>query len=241
MLLQVAHPLVAAGVTAHSDFKDDLWRRLVRTLNALYLIVYGTKQEADRAGDVVQAVHLRVRGHTATRLGVFPAGTPYSASDPELMLWVHATLVEASLVLYRRFVKRLSPEEQEAYYRDMALVAQIFGTPREAIPTTLGDFRSYLAERFASPEITVTGPAREVAEVIMRASGLPAPLRVIAPVHRLSTAALLPPRLRREYGLGWNVRQSLALRGGAGSLRLAAAPLLIVASRVSAPPPVPSR
>ncbi len=241
VLLQVAHPLVAAGVTEHSDFEDDLWRRLARTLNALYLIVYGTKEEADRAGEIVQAVHRRVRGRTTTRLGVFPEGTPYSASDPELMLWVHATLVETSLVLYRRFVHRLSVQEQEAYYREMALVARIFGTPHDVIPDTLGDFRSYLSERYESPEICVTRPASEVADVILRASGLPAPLRLIAPVHRLSTAALLPPRLRREYGLGWSLRQALALRGGAGSLRLAAAPLLMVASRVSTPPPVPSR
>ena len=189
----------------------------------------------------MRAVHRRVRGRTTTRLGVFPEGTPYSASDPELMLWVHATLVETSLVLYRRFVHRLSVQEQEAYYREMALVARIFGTPHDVIPETLGDFRSYLSERYESPEICVTRPASEVADVILRASGLPAPLRLIAPVHRLSTAALLPARLRREYGLGWSLPQALALRGGAGSLRLAAAPLLMVASRVSTPPPVPSR
>jgi uncharacterized protein (DUF2236 family) len=69
----------------------------------------------------------------------------------------------------------------------------------------------------------------------LRASSLPAPLRVIAPAHRLSTAALLPPRLREEYGLGWDVRKALALRGGAHSIRLAAAPLLLVATRLSAP------
>src|SRR5580765_2181457 len=96
VLLQVAHPLVAAGVTDHSDYRDDLWRRLVRTLNALYLIVYGTREEADRAGDAVQTVHARIHGCTQERLGVFPRGTPYSASDPELMLWVHGTLVETS-------------------------------------------------------------------------------------------------------------------------------------------------
>src|SRR5213592_2208788 len=97
VLLQVAHPLVAAGVAAHSDYQHDLWRRLARTLRALYLITFGTRAEADQAGAAVQAVHTHVHGKTETQLGRFPAGTAYSAQDPELLLWVHATLVEASL------------------------------------------------------------------------------------------------------------------------------------------------
>ena len=233
VLLQVAHPLVAAGVTEHSDYRSDLWRRLMRTLNALYLIVYGSTAEADRAGEAVQAVHARVRGRSTGQLGPFPSGTPYSASDPELMVWVHGTLVETSLTLYCRFVQRLSAEQQEAYYREMALVARIFGTPGDVIPRNLRDFRAYFAERIASPQICVTEPAREVAEVILRARSLPMPLRAIAPAHRLSTAALLPPRLRAEYGLGWSGKHALALRGGARSIKLAAAPLLMVAARLS--------
>src|SRR5262249_47390504 len=110
VLLQVAHPLVAAGVTEHSDYRGDLWRRILGTLNALYLIVYGTKDEADRAGEAVRAVHARVQGRTSMQLGPFPAGTPYSASDPDLMLWVHGTLVQTSLALYCRFVHRLPLE-----------------------------------------------------------------------------------------------------------------------------------
>src|SRR5439155_5362831 len=79
VLLQVAHPLVAAGVVDHSDYGRNLWRRLVHTLRALYLITYGTKQEAERAADQVRTVHARVRGTTRTQLGRFPPGTPYSA------------------------------------------------------------------------------------------------------------------------------------------------------------------
>ena len=235
VLLQVAHPLVAAGVTEHSDYRSDLWRRLLRTLNALYLIVYGSKSEAERAGEAVQRVHERVRGRTRTSLGRFPTGTEYSASDPDLMLWVHATLVETSLRLYCGFVRRLSPEQQEAYYRDMALVAEVFGAPAEVLPRDLRKFRAYFKERIASADICVTQPARDVADVILRARSLPLPLRLIAPAHRLSTAALLPASLREEYGLSWNGTRALALRGGAGSMKVAAAPLLVVASRLEPP------
>jgi uncharacterized protein (DUF2236 family) len=234
VLLQVAHPLVAAGVVDHSDFRRDLWRRLLRTLRALYLIAYGNKAEADAAGAAVQAVHAFVHGETRTRLGPFPAGTCYSAADPELMLWVHATLVESSLAIYHRFVCRLQRDEQEAYYREMALVARLFGTPADVIPPTLADFREYLRGELASPRICVTEPARDVAEVILHAP-LPTPLRLIVPAHRLSTAALLPPRVRAEYGLRSDAGRSVALKAAALSIRFGALPLFLAAERVAPP------
>lgn len=232
VLLQVAHPLVAVGVVEHSDYRRDLWRRLGRTLRALYLITYGTKAEAERAAGAVQAVHARVHGRTDVPLGRFPPGTRYSASDPELMLWVHATLVEASLAVYQRFVHALSSDEQESYYQDMAVVARLFGTPASLIPRSLARFREYFAAQLASETITVTAPAKEVAAVILEAR-LPAPLRVLVPAHRLATAGLLPPRLRHEYGLRWSPLHELALPLAARSLRLATTPALIATSRLA--------
>src|SRR5262249_1585834 len=151
---------------------------------------------------VVQAVHNRVKGSTSSDLGVYPAGTPYSAGDPELMLWVHATLVSSSLSAYQRFVRKLSVADQEAYYADMATVARIFGTPAEVIPATLSEFRDYFDTMLAGGEITVTEPARRIARMILKAP-LPAPMRLLAPAHRLATTAQLPPRMRSEYGLHW--------------------------------------
>lgn len=235
VLLQVAHPLVAAGVVAHSDYRHDLWQRLGRTLRALYLITYGTRQEANAAAQAVQAVHAHVRGETTSQLGPFPAGTHYSASDPDLQLWVHATLVSASLAVYQRFVRRLSAEEQDAYYRDMAVVAQLFGVPASVLPRTLAAFREYFLSQLASDTITVTTPAREVAQVILRAP-LPAPLRILVPAHRLATAGFLPARLRAEYGLGWNSLRAAALPFAVRSMRITTMPVLLAASRLA---PVP--
>jgi uncharacterized protein (DUF2236 family) len=194
--------------------------------------VYGSKAEAEAAGESVQAVHARVYGRTRERLGLFPAGTPYSASDPELMLWVHATLVETSLTAHRRFVGRLAPEEEEAYYAEMGLVARLFGLPSTVLPARLADFREYLDAQLAGREICVTALAREVAAVILDAP-LPAPLRVLVPAHRLATTALLPQRVREGYGLRWSRAHTLPLALAALSLSVLAVPLLRAAGRVS--------
>jgi uncharacterized protein (DUF2236 family) len=234
VLLQVAHPLVAIGVVSHSNYKEELWRRLVRTLRALYLITYGSREEAETAGEIVRAVHAHVRGVTKKQLGPFPPGTPYSASDPQLMLWVHATLVETSLAVYCRFVATLTADEKEAYYREMSLVARLFGLPPGVLPPTLEEFRSYMDASVHGSEICVTRPAREVADVILDAP-LPAPLRALAPAHRLSTAALLPASIREEYGLHWSRVNALPLALAAHSLRMLGTPLLWAASRHSPP------
>lgn len=234
VLLQVAHPLVAAGVAEHSGYDRDLWRRLVRTLRALYLITFGTTAEADQAGAAVQAVHAHIHGTIDAPLGSFPAGSTYSATDPELMLWVHATLVASSLEAYSRFVRPLTSPERERYYREMAVVAEVMGTPASVLPASYAEFREYYSAQLAGPPIAVTPPARRIAEVIL-ATPLPAPLRVLAPAHRLATARLLPPRLREEYGLRWTPLHALALPIAARTVRYGSAPALTLAARLRPP------
>src|SRR5438445_11799341 len=138
LLMQVAHPLVAAGVHAHSDYARNPWGRLARTMTGLYSVVHGTCEEADRVAAQVRAVHRNVRGkHDGRR---------YSAFDADLMMWVHATLVDTGLVMYETFVGRLDRDVQEAFYDDMKLVARIFGVPEGVVPPTLADFGDYKRE-----------------------------------------------------------------------------------------------
>jgi uncharacterized protein (DUF2236 family) len=113
----------------------------------------------------------------------------------------------------------------------MAVVAQLFGVPAKAIPPTLADFARYFEGQIASETIAVTDTARDIAAVIMRAP-LPAPIRLIAPAHRLSTAALLPPRLRQEYGLPWTPLHALLMPPAAQMLKLTAIPVLTAAARL---------
>jgi uncharacterized protein (DUF2236 family) len=225
LLLQVAHPLVAAGVAAHSGYRENPWKRLEGTLNAVWAVVFGTRAQADRAAARVRAMHSRVNGTIAVPMGPFPAGTRYSALDPELLLWVHATLVDTALLVHSQWVRPLALREEEAYYEDMKTCARMFGTPRDVLPPTLADFRLYMEERLASDEICVTDTARDIAREVLRPP-LPLPLRPAMEIVKVVTASLLPPQLRREYGLEWDPVRSVAVTASREWVRRIAIPLL---------------
>jgi uncharacterized protein (DUF2236 family) len=224
LLMQVAHPLVAAGVVAHSDYRENPWARLERTMSAVWTVVYGTRAEADRAGARVRSLHARVHGRLATPLGPFAAGTHYSASDPRLLMWVHATLVDSALAVYRHWIGTLDAAEEEDYYQDMKTLARVFGTPARVIPRTLADFRLYMNEQLASDEITVTAPAREVLASVVDPP-IPLPLRPAWGALNAVTASLLPARLREEYGLDHGRIRSTAV-GVSSRLMRRALPLV---------------
>jgi len=192
LLMQVAHPLVAAGVRDHSGYARNPWGRLARTMIALYSIVHGTREEADAVAARVRAVHAQVRGERG--------GRPYSALDPALMAWVHATLVDTGLVMYETFVRRLRPAEREAFYADMLLVAEVFGLPASVLPPTLADFRRYLRRMLAGNALEVGEEARELARIVL-SPPVPAALRPGFSALRLLTTELLPDELRARYGL----------------------------------------
>src|SRR5690349_3139217 len=163
LLMQVAHPLVAAGVAQHSGYREDPWKRLAGTMNSVWAVVFGTRAQADRAAARVRAMHRKVNGTLPEPMGPFPAGTHYSALDPDLLLWVHATLVDSALLVHSQWIGKLRRAEQEAYYEDAKTLARLFGTPPAVIPPTLADFRHYMEEMLESEKICVTETARDIA------------------------------------------------------------------------------
>lgn len=225
LLMQAAHPLVAGGIVAHSSFRENPWRRLAGTMSAIYTVVYGTRAEADLTVARVRAIHAGVQGSIPVQLGFNPAGTSYAAADPQLLLWVHGTLIDTALVMHETFVRPLGEEQRQAFYEDMKVVAQLFGTPRSVIPDTLSDFRAYKRERLASGEIVVTDAAREVAETVLRPPVTVA-LRPALGAFRVLTAGLLPESLREQYELPWGRARADLLAASARSLRRAVLPLL---------------
>jgi uncharacterized protein (DUF2236 family) len=225
LLMQAAHPLVAAGIVAHSSFRESPWRRLAGTMSAIYTVVYGTRAEADRAAARVRAIHAGVRGSIPARLGLYPAGTRYAACEPRLLLWVHGTLVDTAFVMHETFVRPLGDQERQAFYEEMKVVAQLFGTPASVIPGSLGDFQAYRRERLESGEILVTGAAREVADTVLRPP-VTVTLRPALQALGLLTAGLLPESLRKQYDLPWDPVRAALFAASAQALRRAVLPLL---------------
>jgi len=124
-LLQLADPAVAAGVAQHSNFREDPYGRLRRTLVSTFSVAFGTTRRAEAAIGHLNAIHRSVSGTVAE------SGDPYQALDPVLLLWVHATLIDTALRIYDRYVEPLSVEEMDAYLRESRPVATRLGVPDE--------------------------------------------------------------------------------------------------------------
>lgn len=207
LLMQLAHPKVAAGVAGHSHFKADPLGRLYRTMSAMWSIVFDEALEARASLKQVKSVHRRIHGivSPAERL---PLGTHYDALDIELLLWVHATLIDSAMVAYDLFVKPLALEETSRYYDDSKRLAHLFEIPEALVPASLADFNTYVERMLLGGEIAVGPTARSLAAEILYPS--PWMLRPAGPLFRLITGGLLPERLREGYGIGWNERREKA-------------------------------
>ena len=200
LLMQIAHPKVAAGVDEHSDFRSHPIRRLRRTIRMTMAIVFGDRETALAAARAVNLVHAKV------------SGTDYHALDPELLLWVHATLADTALVTYETFVQPLLPREREDFYQEFKLLGELLGLPRDRFPDTYRDFAAYL-EHAMSPEgpVRVDSRARELAAQILKPKLRLLPGRVMVPLNVITTG-LLPQALRVQYALPWGTRQQRAFK-----------------------------
>jgi uncharacterized protein (DUF2236 family) len=204
LLMQLAHPKVAAGVAQHSQFKDDPLNRLRRTMNTTWSITFDERAAARASLERITGVHTRVRGVVAPG-EISCSGAPYKASDPDLLLWVHATLIDSGMLAYERFVKRLAPEEAQQYYEDSKIFARLFDIPESIVPASLADFQEYVNAMVSGDQIVVAATARSLSTDILYPS--PWLLKPAGPLFRLITAGLLPAELRAAYGLGWDERR----------------------------------
>jgi uncharacterized protein (DUF2236 family) len=151
----------------------------------------------EQVGNIHKHVHGSVEADEA-----LPRGTPYDARDSQLLMWVHATLVDSAIIAYDLFVKPLSLQEKALYYEESKKLAELFDIPNAIVPQSLGEFSAYLDEMIQGNTIAVGPAARSLAHDIV----YPTPwiLRPAAPLFRVVTAGLLPERLRSAYGLKWN-------------------------------------
>jgi uncharacterized protein (DUF2236 family) len=226
LLVMAAHPVAFAGFFAHTGALADPYARLQRTARIMDAVAFGSREAADRATKPVRAVHRRIRGEMAEAAGRFPAGTPYRADDPELLLWILAALAESAMLVYDKYVRSLSPVEEEALWRDYRLVGRRFGLRVRDMPADAAAFRAYMAGMYASGDLHVTQAARELAVDIVLRPPVPLHLRPLRELVNQTTVGLLPPSLRRAYGFRWDPLRSVALHGGAEYLKRVVVPLL---------------
>ncbi|HET9808749.1 MAG TPA: oxygenase MpaB family protein [Candidatus Limnocylindria bacterium] len=210
VLLQIAHPLVAAGVDQHSDFRRDPLGRFHRTANTSLDAVFGTTARARRALRRIDARHVAVRGTAED-------GRPYHAQDPELLLWVQATLVLTSLRWYELVAGMLPPSDRQRYWDEGKIFARELGVPDALFPPTIDDLERYerdMLETTVVPDAT----SRLVARTVLHPFPvLPSP--VYWPTDVI-TAGQLPPSLRAAFGLRWGTAERLFFRFAIEALRL---------------------
>src|SRR4029079_18951033 len=169
LLLQATHPVAFAGFFAHTGALDEPYERLARTAKVMDASTFGPRAEADRLTRRVRSMHGRVRGELTEPAGRFPAGTPYSANDPVLLLWILAAIVDSSLLVYDKYVQRLSRDERDAYWQDYRLTGALFGLGQTEMPSTIEAFDAYMEEMLAGGDLHITPEARELAlEIVMR-------------------------------------------------------------------------
>ncbi|HLH21246.1 MAG TPA: oxygenase MpaB family protein [Chloroflexota bacterium] len=221
ILLQVAHPLVAAGVSEHSQFAHDALgraRRLRRTLGAMLTLTFGSYDEAVAVARHIDGIHGRIRGTLAAPTGTLAAGTPYFARDPDLLRWVHATYVDSALRTYLLYVGPLSRAEQDRYCAETTAIEPLLNIPAGYLPRDVASLTAYLDAMLASGQIAVGEPARRIARELLAPLGPPV-LRPLEALLQLPIAGLLPPALRAAYGLPWSRRHARALRASAALTR----------------------
>jgi uncharacterized protein (DUF2236 family) len=189
LLMQIAHPLVAEGVDQHSDFRIDPWGRLQATIRSYLTIVYGSTSTARAEIRRLAGLHRSIVGPVRDPMATSATGaTSYTARDPGLSLWVHATLVDSTIVAHDAWIEPLSRTRREAFYAETRPIGRAFGVPERILPADLDAFESYVAGMIGPDgPVHPTPTSRELARTILRPP--------LAPLVRT-----IEPSLRRGLG-----------------------------------------
>lgn len=201
ILLQLAHPAVAAGVHGHSTFRGSLrssFRRLHSTVGAMLSLTFGDTEEMISAAARINAIHDRVKG------------AAYSAHDPDLQRWVHATLLDSIPLTYELVAGPLTAGERDQYCVEAAIMEPLLGMPAGWLSRDSAQLESYVRDMLAGGTLVVTDTSRALAHALL----YPPRWYVAWPAFRamqLITIGSLPPSIRQAYGFKWRPRDERAL------------------------------
>ncbi|WP_408897653.1 oxygenase MpaB family protein [Nocardioides sp. R1-1] len=193
LMLQSLHPAAMRAVSEHSGYRGDMWGRLARTSRFLAVTTFGTAEDAQRAVDAVRRIHDRITG-------TMPDGSPYAASDPHLLLWVHVAEIDSFLRAHQVYgADPLDAAEYDTYVAQTAEVARRLGVLDP--PTTVRELRAVLAS--FRPELRGTPEAREAVGYVLLRPPLPLLARPAYGVLAAAAVGLMPVWSRRPLRLPW--------------------------------------
>ena len=227
LMLQVAHPVVGAGVSQHSNFRADPWGRLLRTLDFLTSMTYGGPELAAETGRRVREMHKQIKG-------AMPNGERYHALEPEAYAWVHATLIDSIVRANERFVRPIPQRDQEKMWQEWRRMGRLVGVRERDLPDRWSEFPDYF-DWMVRERLEPTDSVRDVLETLAKPPPPSVPgmsdglwrlvRRPAAHGGRLGLVGLMSPSLRRTLGLPWSRGKELELRA-VGAASRASGPLL---------------
>jgi uncharacterized protein (DUF2236 family) len=212
-------PLNFIGTRLHTRAPDKPFERLARTARMFESIFFGSRAEADSVLAVVHGMHEGVHGTLPEDAGASAAGTPYSALDPELMLWTIAVAADSAKVFYELLVGRLDSHDRDSLWRDYVRFGELFGMPREVAPRSWAEFHEYFQGRLEDGDAHLTESARYTGMAIMFEIPVPALSAPAMKLHNLIMLGALPAPVRRLYGLEYTPVQGAAFRVAVAALR----------------------
>lgn len=205
-------PVNFIGTRNHTRLMDQPFKRLVRTAKMFETIFFGSKEDADRVLKIVHGMHQQVVGTLEEQVGPYAAGTPYSAFDPQMMLWTIGVMADSAVVFYELFVRRLSSDERDAFWQDYLRFGALFGMPTDDAPASWADFQRWLHGRLADDDHFLTAESRYVAHATMFSIPTSPSRRPGMALHNVIMRGTLPPVVREKYGLNWTPADELAFK-----------------------------
>lgn len=219
LLIGALEPLTYTGTMLSTWSGNRPFERLARTAKIQETVFLGTREEADAALAKVGRLHEKVKGELPVPAGPHPAGTPYSAFDPELMLWTLAVIADSGREMYETLVRPLDPDERELLWQDYVLFGELFGLPRSEVPATHLEFKAWFDGKLAAPDLQVTAHGLEMAPLVAFRQPVPRAARGNIAYQNHLIKGTLPQRVREIFGIRWGRAHEASFRAFAAAHR----------------------